>query len=240
MKPLILGSLILLAAIPGSAASTLPPAVVARLKPGRRLNRVWISPAFRAEQGVRIGPVRSQLAGPYADVQDYVPAALERLARPDAGNVLAVTLTGLAAHESPDKATAALEAEGQVLDPDGNPLVAFSARQTCSGPGTIRGNSREAVDQLVTALAKELGLPMHRPAYLVRAAKPAQAQPPAAAPEQTTPPTPAAEPPAPLPAQAGSSSAPPQAEPNPVPAPSKPDEPSADQPEDPQARGHHY
>ena len=169
MKKMVLVSALLLTAgiRHGLAAEacTLPPAVVAQMKPGRRVTRLYLSPGFPAlaAQGIRVGQVGSTVQHPFLETMlTYLPTALNRLAKPEAANVLSLTLTELSSRENVlrDQWSTAIGVEGQVLDPDGKLLAAFITREEASDlVGTTR-NGRLAIDRIVATLARELGLPL--------------------------------------------------------------------------------
>ena len=89
MKRLVLGSLVLLAAgarpILAEAIHTLPPAVYAQMKAGKKLGGIWISPKFDGAKGFTVGQVvaAAELEDSHKNIIDYVPYALRRLATSD-------------------------------------------------------------------------------------------------------------------------------------------------------------
>ena len=246
MRMLVLGSLLGLAVgvPPGLAAEvrTLPPAVYQQLKNGHKLAKVWISPRFEPAQGFRVGKVDSAVTSPYGVIVDYLPSALGRLAMPESANVLTFTVTELTIKEKPqiNYCAASVGVEGQVAAPDGTLLLAFTTRQEFSqGTGAL-ADCQGAVDTIVAAMARELGMPL---AKAVKARpKPTTAKvpqpvlPPAAAPGPV-----ALEPAQPVTAPVAKPT--PAAAPAPAAlavAPAKPGDSTAAVAQDPTSRGHHF
>jgi len=232
MKKMIIASLVLLGAgvRPGLAAAVrLPPDVVAKMRSGHRISKLWVSPEFNAAQGFRTGPVDSDVTSRFADVTGDFPAAFSRLAQPDSPNVLALTLVELTVKERPQNnyLAATVGIEGRVTDPNGNLVLAFAARQESSNGAGVPGTCRRAVDTIVTALAGELGMPLRKAAPVQpKIAAPAAPQASAPRPEGI-----------PAPAPVAVKAAKPQAA-----VPQAPSTPAlAGAPDaDPAAHGHHY
>jgi hypothetical protein len=245
MRKLVLGALIGLSigVPPGLAAEvrTLPPAVYSQLKTGHKLAKVWISPRFEPAQGFRVGKVDSAVTSPFGAIVDYLPSALARLARPESANVLTLTVTELTIKEKPQISycAATVGVEGQVAGPDGSLLMAFTTRQEFSASTGAAADCQGAVDTIVAAMAKELGMPLAkavkaRPKAAVAKA-PLPVAPPAAAPGPATvePPAPATAPAAmPAPAAASHPATPASTPAVPAVAPA--------QAGDPASRGHHF
>ena len=237
MNKLIIASLVLLGAgvRPGLAAAVrLPPEVVAKMRSGRRISKLWVSPEFKAAQGFRTGQVDSGVTSRFADITSDFPAAFSRLAQPESPNVLALTLVELSVRERPQNnyLAATVGIEGRVTDPDGNLVMAFAARQESSSGTGVPNNCRRAVDTIVAALAGELGMPLR---------KAAPAKPKTAAPARASAPRPEAVPaPAPVVVKpAEPQAAAPQAQSRATAAQASPAL-AAGPDADPASHGHHY
>jgi hypothetical protein len=239
MKNLVMGSLLLVAAsgAPGLAAvpRTLPPEVYGQMKGGSKLASVWISPGFDRAQGFRAGPVESRVSSIYgpAAVQHF-PGSLARLAEPASANVLSLTVVELRTRErgANNYASVTLGVEGRILAGDGTLLAAFAGRKECNSATGLVANCEGAADLIVAALARELGMELHRPVKAVSTvAEAAPGKPPKSgphaideppaespAPPSGTPPVPPDPAPAPPPDKAPV----PPPEKTPVPPPDKP------------------
>lgn len=254
MKNAVVASLLLAAGIrpaPAAELKTLPPAVYAQMKNGKRLSKLWLSPAFQAARGFRTGPLEVVPPGLFsAEVAAYLPAALARVARPESPAVLSLTVVELSTRERAQNnyREATVGVEGRVTGADGGLLAAFETREIANHGTGLTDDCHQAVDAIVAALAKELGQPLRKP---VRPSQThaAPAAPEAAPAQRSTaiPATPAAAPAPAVPAAPSQPATPatqlqPAASPalsKPLPAPAGPT-PAAGTGEDPASRGHHY
>jgi hypothetical protein len=164
MKKLMLGSMLLLlaAAQPMAAEeapTTLPPAIVALMKSGKKLGKVWMSPKFDVSKGFTIGHVSSEVEGFYADVVGYFPEALSRLTIPGSPNVLSLTVVELKVVERSGLGyeTATMGVEGTVVGPDGGLLMAFTTREEISNRENVPADCMGAMDKIVWSLSRDLG-----------------------------------------------------------------------------------
>ena len=237
MNKVIVTSLLALAAglrpAPAAELKTLPPAVYAQLKSGKRISKLWVSPAFQPAQGFRAGQVDVAVTSLFAgDVAGQLPAALARVARPEASALLSLTVVELSTKERAQNnyREATVGVEGRLTDPDGNLLAAFQAREIANHGAGLSEDCRQAVDAIVAALAKELDQTMRKadpPKPKVSA--------PVPAPVSVPSPVPA---PAPAPVAMPQASAP-QAPARPAQAPATP-APGGSPDAGPASRGHHY
>ena len=163
MKNIVLGAALLLTVsgqpLLSEEVQTLPPGIYSQLKKGIRLDKVWKSPKFDGAKGFVIGKVDIAVDGPYANVIDYFPVALSRLAIPGSANVLNVTVVELDAVDRPGQGycSATMGVEGQVLDPEGQPLFAFQTRETINIKETVQRNCQAVMDRIAWELSKNLG-----------------------------------------------------------------------------------
>jgi hypothetical protein len=166
MNKLILGSLILLGAGAGplsaAEARSLPPAVYGQLKKGAKLDKVWISPKFDGGKGFVVGKVNRDdalLDNPDANIIDYVPNAFSRYTIPESSNVLNLTLVGLEVISKPTMGhySVSAEVEGQMLDKDGQLVLAFRTQETVKNRENNKENSRGVLDMIAWRVSRELG-----------------------------------------------------------------------------------
>ena len=168
MRKLILGSLVLLAI--GSrpalaqAARTLKPALYEQMKAGLKLDRIWMNPNYDSGQGFVVGKVTCLADNPFANVIDYFPHALSRLAVPESPNVISLTVVdlGFVDRAAAGYCSATMEVEGQVLDAAGQVMFAFRTREEVKNRETVLENFHAVMDQIVWKLSKDLGKAFQR------------------------------------------------------------------------------
>jgi hypothetical protein len=165
MKKFLLGSLILLAAAPWQTAfaqvQTLPPEISGHMKKGKKLDQVWLNPKYDTSTGFVIGMVNTQAEGTYANTIDYLPYVLGRLTIPGSTNQLNLVVTSLddKSGYSSNLSIADLNVEGQVVDRDGQLLMAFRDSEHDESKETAIHGLEACMDHLASKLGKELGKP---------------------------------------------------------------------------------
>jgi hypothetical protein len=165
MKKLVLGSMILLAAALqpalGAEVRTLPPQVYAQMKSGKKIGKIWLSPAWKGAEGFTVGRVvvAAEVESDYTNVIDYLPYALRRISTSGSTNILSLTVVEMGSMDRGPYGvfTATMGVEGRIDDKDGNLLVAFRTREEGSDGETIDKNFKWDMDQIVWSLSKELG-----------------------------------------------------------------------------------
>ncbi|MDR3672866.1 MAG: hypothetical protein P4L36_18620 [Holophaga sp.] len=165
MKKLVLGSLLLFAMglqpVVGAEVKTLPPQAYAQMKSGKKIGKIWLSPAWKGAEGFTVGKVMvaGEVESDYANVIDYLPYALRRISTPGSTNVLSLTVVEMSSMDRGPYGSfsATMGVEGRIDDKDGNLLVAFRTREEDTDRETIDKNFEGAMDQIVWSLTKELG-----------------------------------------------------------------------------------
>jgi hypothetical protein len=196
MKKLVLGSLLLLSVgvrpVLAAEVRTLPPALYNQMKKIGKLDQIWINPKYDAGTGFTLGKVTTAADGYYANTIDYVQVAFQRLVVPSSTNVLDVTVTSLDTvdHGFAGYFSAAMGLEGQVLDKDGQMMVAFSSSAKVDSRQTVLDNVKGATDRIVWALSRDLGKKFQHTLEVrnevTMGANPSGLVPPTPAPEQQT------------------------------------------------------
>jgi hypothetical protein len=165
MKKMVLGAMLLLTInaqpVLAEEIRTFPAGMYAQMKKGVKIDGVWMSPKFDGSKGFVIGKVDIAVDGPFANVIDYFPTALRRLAIPDSPNVLNLTVVELNTVDRPAAGycSATMGVEGQVVDPDGQVLFAFRTREEINTRETIIRNCQAIMDDITWKLSKNLGKP---------------------------------------------------------------------------------
>jgi hypothetical protein len=216
MRRLALACLVLLGigGLPahGGSARTLPPEVSSRMKAGKKLDRVWLNPAYDTASGFVLGRIESLAEGRFAPTVNHFPVALARLTVPGSSNVLNLTVTDLNVQESftGGRASAALAVEGQVLNPKGEVMFAFLTRDQVDNRESADSDCLAVMDRIAWSIARELDGAMES-AYLAKSRAAARAG------SILQPPEPTAQPPEPQVSGSGARLLPlPAQEPEPV------------------------
>ena len=162
MKKLVLGSLLLLSAglRPLLAEErTLPPEIYAQMKKGIKLDQVWINPKYDTATGFNLGKVSTLADGIYANTVDYLKFTLEHLVVPGSPNILNVTVTQMdwVDHGAAGYFAASATVEGEVLDPGGNLMLAFSTHAKVANRQTVLDNYKGVYDKVEWSLYKDMG-----------------------------------------------------------------------------------
>lgn len=165
MRKLILGSVFFLAAglqpVLAEEVRTLPPEIYSQLKGSSKLGRLWISPRFDGTKGIAIGTATSVVDSQYNTVTDYIPYALGRIGTPGSPYTMSVTIIEMTVKNlfATGFMSATMGFEAQVVDPEGNLMVAFRTRVECKNREGVILNCQGAIDQLVFDVSKGLGAP---------------------------------------------------------------------------------
>jgi len=165
MKKLVLGSVLFftlgLQPVLGAEVRTLPAEIYGQLKGDKRMGKLWISPKFDGAKGITAGTATSVVDSQYSNVTDYIPYALGRITTEGSPYTLNVTIIELTVKNlfATGFMSATLGFEGQVLDPEGNLMVAFRTREETKNRESVVLNCQGAIDSLVFNLSKGLGKP---------------------------------------------------------------------------------
>jgi hypothetical protein len=162
MHKQVLGFALLFAAVLPVLADepvTLPPAVAAQMKGGKKLGKVWLSPKFDVTKGFTVGKVDCLVNDYYSDVVQYFPSALRSLVMEGSPNVLDLSVVELkvVTRSAAGYETATMGVEGKVSGPDGELLMAFTTREEIANRENARADCMGAMDKVIYSLSKELG-----------------------------------------------------------------------------------
>lgn len=135
---------------------SIPKEVSAQMKKGKFLDQVWASPGFDSTKGIKVGRIKNVSEDAATEVVNYFPTALGRLNREGTPYHMEVSVTQVKLKTTNQFSSAKVEAEGWVVDQNGEIVAAFAGHATETIGGNQNENARIAVRSIVFALTKEL------------------------------------------------------------------------------------
>ena len=141
---------------------TLPPAAYSQLKSGKKLDKVWLDPAFDKAKGFKVGPVVYKAEYRSGEVMDYLGKALATLGNPESTFTLKVAVVKAAAKHGVVIGTKGgfVTVEGQITDADGKMVGCFQTTGK-AGPAWADNNGEKdnfpaACDKIASDIASDL------------------------------------------------------------------------------------
>lgn len=137
---------------------TLPPAAYEQMKSGKKLDKVWLDPAFDKTKGFKVGPVLYKAENRNGEVLEYLGKALATLGNPDSPYTLKVavvkvttkTFTGFGS------VMGYVMVEGRIVDGEDKVVGTFIAKERAGGFASAKDDYPAACDKIASDIAKDL------------------------------------------------------------------------------------
>ena len=137
---------------------TLPSNVYDQLKSGKKLDKVWLTPAFDKSKGFKVAAIEYKAEYRSSEVMDSLPKALKTLEKADSSLTLQIaiikvstkTFTGFG------NVMGAITVEGRILDAEGKVVAAFRTKEKAGSFGSGKDDYTVAADKIATAIAADL------------------------------------------------------------------------------------
>jgi hypothetical protein len=139
----------------GDAIKTFPPAMYDAMKGGKKLDKVFIDPAYDRSKGFKMGAIDYHADFRSSQVIESLPKALGAIAKGDGEYTLKIAVVKVTTFSAGGWVKGKLGVEGQIVDKEGRVLVAFAT--TVSSAGGINGDDYMlASDKIASAIYKDL------------------------------------------------------------------------------------
>lgn len=142
----------------GDDPKTLSPAMYEAMKSGKKLDKVFVDPAYSKMAGFKVAPVEYKAENRSTAVMEGMAKSLATLAKVDSPYTLHVavikvttkTFTGFGS------VMGKVTVEGRIVDGDGKVVVAFVTGERAGAFATASDDYQVACDKIASAIAKDL------------------------------------------------------------------------------------
>lgn len=138
---------------------TLPPAMYETMKSGKKLDKVFVDPAYGKQAGFKLGDVEYRAENMKPEVLDGIKKSLAMIVKSQSPFTLKLTVIKVSntTFVGLGNVMGKVTVEGQIVDADGKVVVAFVTRESAELGGFGGGtNYQAACNKIVTAIAKDL------------------------------------------------------------------------------------
>lgn len=143
----------------GDDPKTLPPAMYEVLKSGKKLDKVFVDPAYGKLAGFKVGDVEYRAEDLKPEVLEGMKKALAMLGKSQSPYTLKLTVVKVTntTFVGLGNVMGKVTVEGQIVDADGKVVVAFVTRESAELGGFGGGtNYQAACNKIASAIAKDL------------------------------------------------------------------------------------
>lgn len=143
----------------GDDPRTLPPAMYEAMKSGKKLDKVFVDPAYGKLAGFKVGDIEYRAENLKPEVLEGMKKALGMLGKEQAPYTLKVTIVKVtnSTFIGLGNVMGKVTVEGQIVDSEGKVVVAFVTRETAELGGFGGGtNYQAACNKIASAIAKDL------------------------------------------------------------------------------------
>lgn len=157
-KTIVLVGAVTSLGICGDLPKTLPPAMYESMKSGKKLNKVFVDPAYIRQTGFKVAPIQIKGENRSVVAFDALTKALTLVSSSDSPNSLQVTIVEVTAKYPTGfgNVMGHIAVEGKVVSPDGKVLAAFVTSERAGTFGAEMDDYPAACDKIMSAIAKDL------------------------------------------------------------------------------------
>ena len=137
---------------------TLPPAMYDAMKSGKKLDKVFVDPAYGKLAGFKVAPIDYKAENRSTAVLEGMTKSLGMLAKSDSVYTLHVTVIKVTTKTFTGfgSVMGKVTVEGRIVDADGKVVVAFVTGERAGSFATAADDYQVACDKIASAIAKDL------------------------------------------------------------------------------------
>lgn len=142
----------------GDDPKTLPPAMYEAMKSGKKLDKVFVDPAYGKQAGFKVAPIEYKAENRSTAVMEGMAKSLATLAKVDSSYTLHLTVIKVTTKTFTGfgSVMGKVTVEGRILDAEGKVLVAFVTGERAGAFATASDDYQVACDKIASAIAKDL------------------------------------------------------------------------------------